>query len=217
VTALVVEARGVGRRFGRRASVGPVDLEVRQGERLALVGPNGAGKSTLLALLARALPPSEGSVVWAPEIRVGWAPQRPGVYGRLTVLENLELFARLNRVPDPTSAARLGAESLELPADRLAGELSGGNRQRLNVAVALLGDPDVLLLDEPTSALDPRARRLLWEQAAPADGRRALVYATQSHDEAWRADRVAVLLEGRLAFAGPVDELERSPAAETLA
>jgi ABC-2 type transport system ATP-binding protein len=217
VTAALLEASGALRRFGRTAGVGPVDIQVLPGERLALVGPNGAGKSTLLALLARALPPSEGAVSWAPGVRVGWAPQRPGVYGRLTALENLALFARLDGVAEPEEAAQRAADRLELPADRLAGELSGGNRQRLNVAVALLGDPDVLLLDEPTSALDPRARRLLWEQATPPDARHALVFATQSHEEAARADRVAVLLDGRLVFVGPAAELERSPVAEVLA
>src|SRR5829696_1373384 len=106
----LLRARGVARVFGRRRALGPVDVDVRPGERLALVGPNGAGKSTLLALLARAVPPSGGELHVAHGVRVGWAPQRPGVYGKLTARENLELFAALAGETDPVEAAARLAE-----------------------------------------------------------------------------------------------------------
>jgi ABC-type multidrug transport system ATPase subunit len=211
----------VARRYGRRVALAPTDLEVRGGEVLALVGPNGAGKSTLLSILAGSLAPDEGEVVRpAPRPRVGWVPQRPAQYGRLTPRENLELFARLERVPDPGAAAERLLDLVELPDDgRLGAELSLGNQQRLNLAVALLGDPEVLLLDEPTASLDPRQRRRFWEFGrAVRDGGGAVVFVTQNLEELGRfADRVAVLLEGRLVFDGSLADYERAPEADVFA
>jgi ABC-2 type transport system ATP-binding protein len=212
----LLAARGVSRRFGDHVALEPADVEVQAGEVLALVGPNGAGKSTLLGILAGALPPSTGSVEPGSGVRVGWMPQRPAHYSRLSARQNLELFAELQGVG--------GSDELlarfELPDDdRPAASLSVGNRQRLDLAISLLGDPEVLLLDEPTAALDPRQRRRLWETArAVRDGGGAVVLVTQNvEDLAHVADRVAVLLEGRLVFDGPVDEYLRSEAAGALA
>ena len=216
---LLLEARGIARRFGARVALAPLDLELRRGETVTLVGPNGAGKSTLLSLLAGALRPSAGRLQWAASARVGWVPQRPGHYGRLSARENLELFARLGAVRNPSDAADRLLAAFDLPRDgTLASELSVGNRQRLNVAVALLDEPDVLLLDEPTASLDPGQRRRLWELAAgvPRAGG-ALVFATQSLEELELADRVLALVDGRLAFEGTVEEYGRSEAAEALA
>jgi ABC-2 type transport system ATP-binding protein len=214
----LLAARGVARRFGSLTALAPVDLEIRPDEMLALVGPNGAGKSTLLGLLAGALAPSEGRVVRRePPARVGWVPQRPAQYGRLTARENLELFARLEGVLDPR---RRVVELLELVAfaapDRPAAELSTGNQQRLNIAIALLAEPDVLLLDEPTAALDPAQRRRLWELArGVAESGGAVVFATQNLDEVERfADSVAVLEAGRLVFHGPAEAYARAPGAD---
>jgi len=202
VTPLLA-ARGVSRRFGSHLALGETDLEVRPREVLALVGPNGAGKSTLLALLAGALEPSSGVV--ERRARVGWMPQRPAHYGRLSARQNLELFARLEGAGD--AAASL--ERFELPDDgRPAAALSVGNRQRLDLAISMLGSPDVLLLDEPTAALDPRQRRRLWELAgAVREHGGAVVLVTQSAEDVERvADRVAVLQDGRLVYDGDVAE-----------
>ena len=210
-------ARGVGRRYGSDVALEPSDLDVRGGEARALVGPNGAGKSTLLAILAAALEPTEGRVARAtPSLRVGWVPQRPAQYGRLTARENLELFARLEGVADVkgTVARLLEAVALQTP-DRASAALSIGNQQRLNIAIALLSDPDVLLLDEPTAALDPGQRRRLWALVDTVrSGGGAVVFATQNLDEVEEhADSVAVLAGGRLVFDGPASEYATAPEA----
>jgi ABC-type multidrug transport system ATPase subunit len=209
----LLAARGAGRRFGQTSALEPVELEIWDGVAVALVGPNGAGKSTLLALLAGALEPSTGRIERRKGVRVGWAPQRPAQYGRLSARENLELFARLEGEADPSAAAERLLTAFDLPAAASpSANLSVGNRQRLNLAISLLGSPDVLLLDEPTAALDPEQRGRLWERAAAlraAGG--AFVFATQNLDELERmADRVAALRDGRLVFAGPAGEYDRS-------
>ena len=159
MTPPLVRARGVARRYGDVVALAPTDVELVAGETVALVGPNGAGKSTLLSILAGALEPSEGTV--ESRGHVGWVPQRPAHYARLTARENLELFAELEGV-SPSRAGELLAR-FELPDDgRASGALSVGNRQRLNVAMSLLGDPSVLLLDEPTRSLDDDAAGRLW-------------------------------------------------------
>jgi ABC-2 type transport system ATP-binding protein len=217
----LLSARGVARRYGPHVALAPTSLDVRPGETLALIGPNGAGKSTLLSILAGALKPDEGTlVVSEPQPRVGWVPQQPAQYARLTPRENLELFARLERVPEPLVRARRLLELLELPDDgRVSAELSGGNQQRLNLAIALLAQPDVLLLDEATAALDPRQRRRFWEVGRAVRERGgAVVFVTQNLEELERfADRVAVLLDGRIVFEGTLPEYEAEPKADVFA
>jgi ABC-type multidrug transport system ATPase subunit len=191
------------------------------GDVVALIGPNGAGKSTLLSILAGALAPSEGRVETAePPPKIGWVPQRPAQYGRLSARENLELFARLEGVGDPGGTAERILALVELPGDRRpTSQLSVGNQQRLNVAIALLTRPDVLLLDEPTAPLDPRQRRRLWELASEVRDRGgAVLFATQNLEEMEKfSDRVAVLLEGRLVFEGTLEEYGQAPEARLFA
>jgi ABC-2 type transport system ATP-binding protein len=192
----LLAARGVARRFGSRVALAPTDVALAAGEVVALVGPNGAGKSTLLAILAGSLEPTEGTVE-RPE-RIGWVPQRAAHYGRLTALENLRLFAALERVP----AARADELALEfeLPPGTRSSSLSVGNRQRLDVALALLSSPHVLLLDEPTSSLDPAQRERVWRIArGVAEGGGAVLVATHHWEElADLADRTLELVEGHL-------------------
>ena len=202
MTALV-RALAVARRYGDVEALAPTDVELVPGETVALVGPNGAGKSTLLALLAGAIDPTEGVI--ETHARVGWVPQRPAHYARLSALENLELFARLEGVQAPRVAAQDLLTRFSLPTDsRPSGELSVGNRQRLNVALSLLGEPRVLLLDEPTAALDPGQRRRVWEvvDALRSEGG-AVCFATQNLEEVEHANRVLVLLDGRVVPSTP--------------
>jgi ABC-2 type transport system ATP-binding protein len=214
--ALVV--RAVTRRFGEREALRGVSFEAARGETLAVIGPNGAGKTTLLSILGGVLAPTSGEVSRDPR-DVGWVPQQPAVYSKLTVAENLRLFARLERVPDPAGAvaSMLEQTGLRERADDELGTLSGGNRQRVNIAVGLLADPDVLLLDEPSSSLDPRQRERLWEFVGGlARGGTTVVFTTHNVGEAERyADRVLVLADGELLFAGTPAALHAAVGADT--
>jgi ABC-2 type transport system ATP-binding protein len=216
----LLAARGAGRRFGDQTALQPTTVEIWEAEVVALLGPNGAGKSTLLALLAGGLEPTWGAIECRAGVRVGWTPQRPAHYGRLSPRENLELFASLENEPDPRAAATRLLERFELPdTPRPSARLSVGNRQRLNLAISMLGRPDVLLLDEPTASLDPPQRRRLWQSAVHVkELGGAVVFATQNHEELeGHADRVLVLLDGALVFDGPLDEYERTDSARMLA
>jgi ABC-2 type transport system ATP-binding protein len=205
-----LRADGLAKRYGAREALRGVSLAVAPGERVAVIGPNGAGKTTLLSLLAGAEPPTAGAVSLPPEA-IGWVPQHAAVYGRLTVEENLRLFARLEGVEDAEGAVRrlLAQTGLADRAGEEAGRLSGGGRQRVNIAIGLLRTPAVLLLDEPSAGLDPRQRARLWTFIdALAAGGTAVVFTTHDVGEAERsADRVLVLADGELLFAGTTAEL----------
>ncbi len=197
----VLVAAGLSHDYGSRRAVHDASLALGPGEMVALIGPNGAGKTTLLSMLAGVLVPSAGTVSAAG--RVGWVPQRAGLYSRLSVAENLRFFARLERVADSDGAVTAMLEQMGLTerASEPVGRLSGGNRQRVNVGIGLLGAPAVLLLDEPTSALDPTQRERLWGFIRGfADAGTAVLFSTHDMDEAGRhPDRVLEMVDGRLA------------------
>ncbi len=203
-------AQGIVMRFGDRTALRGVTFTAQPGEIVAVIGPNGAGKTTLLSILAGLQAPSEGSVSH-PAREVGWVPQQAGVYRKLSVAENLRLFARLERVADveATVARMLDQAGLAERAGDELGALSGGNQQRVNIAVGLLSDPPVLLLDEPSSSLDPRQREILWAFVSDLARERAttVVFTTHNVGEAERyADRVLVLADGELLFGGTPTE-----------
>ncbi len=207
---VILRATGVRKRFGSRVAVSDVGLELRRGEALAIIGPYGAGKTTLLEILAGAQRADSGTVE-RPRSGVGWVPQRLSIYTRLTVLENLRLFAQLEKVPAPEEAVRrmLILTGLEERKNDTVSKLSGGNRQRVNVAIGLLADPAVLLLDEPSAALDPRQRARFWaviDRVLAA--RRAVIFTTHDVAEAARhSTRLLVLADGQELFAGPAADL----------
>jgi ABC-2 type transport system ATP-binding protein len=206
----VLSASALTKRYGELEALADVSFTVNAGEIVAVLGPNGAGKTTLLSLLAGVQAPSAGSVGGDPRT-VGWAPQQPALYSKLSVSENLELFARLEKVPDVAAAvARMLAQTaLGDRAREPVGSLSGGNRQRVNVALGLIADPPVLALDEPSGALDPSQRERLWGFITTrARAGTAVVFSSHNVSEAERyADRVLVLSAGRLLFDGTPEQL----------
>ena len=205
-----LSAGGLTKRYGERVALREVSFAAAAGELVAVIGPNGAGKTTLLSILAGIQRPDAGEVT-RPLREIGWVPQQPAVYSKLSVEENLRLFARLEKVADVNAAVVRMLEQTglaERAGDEL-GKLSGGNRQRVNIAVGLLAEPPVLLLDEPSSSLDPRQRARLWEfVGGQAANGTAVIFSTHDVQEAERyADRVLVLADGELLFAGTAKEL----------
>jgi ABC-2 type transport system ATP-binding protein len=196
-----MRASHLAKAFGAKAALKDVSFTAEPGERVAIIGPNGAGKTTLLAVLAGSLTPDAGELDLP---RAGWVPQRAAVYAKLTVRENLDLFARLEKAP--RERVRQLLELTGLTGAEQTGTLSGGNRQRLNIAVGLLGDPPLVLLDEPSAALDPAQRERLWAFIAGLEA--TIVFTTHDVAEAARhADRVLVLADGTLLFSGTPAEL----------
>ena len=205
----VLEVRGVGHAFGDRAALRDVTFSAAPGELLAVIGPNGAGKTTLLSILAGIREPDSGTV--SVPGKVGWVPQQAALYRRLTVEENLRLFARLEQCGDIDDAVDRMLDQTGL-RDRRAdqiGTLSGGNQQRVNIAIGLLTTPAVLLLDEPSTGLDPRQRERLWEFVLALAGEgTSVIYTTHHLVEAERyGNRLLVLADGENVFDGSSAEL----------
>jgi ABC-2 type transport system ATP-binding protein len=208
VTSL--EAHGLSKRFGDRVAVHDVSFSLGRGEVLAIIGPNGAGKTTLLLMLAGGLEPSDGELKLPPAGGIGWVPQQTAVYSKLSVAENLRLFARLEGIADADAAVdrMLEQTGLRARAGDEVSRLSGGNRQRVNIAIGLIAEPAVLLLDEPTSSLDPRQRARLWEFINDRVlAGTSVAFATHDIAEAERyAGALLVLADGEMLFAGsPAD------------
>ena len=208
-----VEARALTRRFDALAAVEELTFTVAEGELFGLVGPDGAGKTTTLRMLAGVLPPTSGdarvfgtSVAADPEAMkhdIAYMPQRFGLYTDLTVRENLDFYADLFEVGPGERRDRLDRlyrfSGLEPFEDRLAGNLSGGMKQKLGLSCALIHDPKLLLLDEPTFGVDPISRRDLWLIVHEMVARGVTVVVSTAYmDEAERFDRVALLQAGRV-------------------
>ncbi|HZU60031.1 MAG TPA: ABC transporter ATP-binding protein [Solirubrobacteraceae bacterium] len=209
-----LSAVSLTKRFGSRVALQAVSFDIHRGEIVGVIGPNGAGKTTLLSILAGVLEPSEGRLTHSSQGGLGWVPQQPAVYSKLSVAENLRLFARLEKLTDVEDAVQrmLSQIGLEDRAHDEVSSLSGGNQQRVNIAIGLLSQPATLLLDEPSASLDPRQRERLWDFiAALATSGTAVVFSTHNVAEVEHyATRVLVLADGELLFSGTPGELEQA-------
>lgn len=207
---VVIEARAVSKRFGEREALRGVSFAARRGELLAVIGPNGAGKTTLLSILAGNLGADAGEITRPPG-EIGWVPQQAALYRRLTVAENLRLFAHLEGIADPDAVVErmLELTGLQQRRDDQVSVLSGGNQQRVNIAIGLITQPAVLLLDEPSAGLDPRQRERVWEfVGALAGGGTTVIFSTHNIQEAERyGQRMLVLADGEAVFDGSASEL----------
>ena len=223
MTAVEVERLRVVR--GGRLVVPDLSCSVATGTVTGLLGPSGSGKSTLIRSIVGVQRVAGGRVTVLGEpagsralrARIGYMTQAPSVYGDLTVRENLRFFARVLGAGADAVERAVASVSLESHADQLVGRLSGGQRARVSLAAALVGEPDLLVLDEPTVGLDPVLRRDLWELFhALADEGRTLLVSSHVMDEADRCDALLLLREGLLlAYATPA-ELRARTGAEQL-
>jgi ABC-2 type transport system ATP-binding protein len=215
-----IDVQGMTKSFGAKRVVDGISMRVERGEIFGFLGPNGSGKTTFLRMLCGLLRPDGGSgtclgfdvIAQSAEIkrRVGYMTQRFGYYGDLSIRENLDFVARVYGVPDRRRAVDGAIERLGLGArqGQLAGELSGGWKQRLALAASMLHRPELLLLDEPTAGVDPSARREFWEEIhqLAADGLTVLI-TTHYMDEAERCHRLGYIAYGRLLAQGTVREV----------
>ena len=219
-SSLVIDVAGITKRFGGKTVVNGVDLQVRRGEIYGFLGPNGSGKTTFIRMLCGLLTPDAGRgtclgydvLGQQREIRthVGYMTQRFSYYEDLSIRENLDFIARVYDVPNRKAAVDRAIEQLGLTgrSDQLAGQLSGGWKQRLALAACLIHTPQLLLLDEPTAGVDPKARREFWDQIhqLAAQGLTVLI-TTHYMDEAERCHRLAYLAYGQLLTKGTTEEV----------
>ncbi len=214
----VIEVQGLVKRYGPLAAVDGIDLEVRSGEVFAFLGPNGAGKTTTVEVLEGIRPRSAGSVrvlghdPWKDRAklqrRVGVIPQDFTFFDKITPVESIQFYGRLfDKRPDPTRLLR--EVELEEKADDAFEKLSGGQKQKLGLALALVNDPEVLFLDEPTTGLDPQARRAIWDvMRALRRGGRTIFLTTHYLEEAETlADRVGIIDHGKIVALGTPEEI----------
>lgn len=219
-TDLAIDVTGVTKRFGDKTVVDAIDLSVRRGEIYGFLGPNGSGKTTFIRMLCGLLTPDAGRgtclgydvLRQQAEIKrhVGYMTQRFSYYEDLSIRENLDFIARIYDVPDRNTAVQRSLERLGLQnrSSQLAGQLSGGWKQRLALAACLIHSPQLLLLDEPTAGVDPKARREFWDEIhqLAADGLTVLI-TTHYMDEAERCDRLAYIAYGKMLAGGTLAEV----------
>lgn len=220
----VIDARGLVKRFGKRTVVDRLSIQVERGQICGFLGPNGSGKTTTIRMLCGLLTPDGGTGTclghdivresWAIKRQVGYMTQRFSLYEDLSIAENLEFIARLYAMPRRRErvAEALAQLGLAERKNQLAGTLSGGWKQRLALAAAILHDPKLLLLDEPTAGVDPKARREFWDEIHRlAENGMTVLVSTHYMDEAERCHRIAYIAYGRLLTEGTIEEvLERS-------
>jgi ABC-2 type transport system ATP-binding protein len=223
--ATVLQAQHLTRRYGTLTAVDDLSLDVRDGEILSFLGPNGAGKTTAISMMCGLLRPDAGQVLihgqrvqgGAAEVRarVGVCPQEAILWEKLTALEQLEFIGSLYgispQVARQRGAALLEALGLSSKANQLAGKLSGGMKRRLNLALALVHDPQILVLDEPEAGLDPQSRVLVREYIRSLARKKTIILTTHNMDEADRlADRVAIIDHGRLLVVDTPEALKQT-------
>ncbi len=215
-----IDVTGVTKRFGDKTVVEAIALQVRRGEIYGFLGPNGSGKTTFIRMLCGLLTPDAGAgTCLGYDVRtqqadikrnVGYMTQKFSYYEDLSIRENLDFVARIYGIPDRRAAVQHSLDRLGLAkrSHQLAGQLSGGWKQRLALAACLLHAPRLLLLDEPTAGVDPKARREFWDEIhqLAADGLTVLI-TTHYMDEAERCHRLAYLAYGRLLAAGSLAEV----------
>jgi ABC-2 type transport system ATP-binding protein len=219
-TEIVIDVEGLTKSFSGRTVVKNLTMQVRRGLIYGFLGPNGSGKTTTIRMLCGLLTPDAGRGTClgydirtqSAEIKrhVGYMTQRFSLYADLSIQENLEFVARVYGLRRPRAAARAAIERLGLEgrADQLAGQLSGGWKQRLALGACILPSPQLLLLDEPTAGVDPKARRDFWDEihALAHEGLTVLV-STHYMDEAERCHEIAYIAYGELLAQGTVDEV----------
>jgi ABC-2 type transport system ATP-binding protein len=219
-TDIVIDVHGLTKSFDGRTVVRDLSMQVARGTIYGFLGPNGSGKTTTIRMLCGLLTPDEGDgTCLGYDIRtetdkikrqVGYMTQRFSLYQDLSVRENLEFIARVYGIANPAAAARaaIGRLGLSGREGQLAGELSGGWKQRLALGACTLPSPQLLLLDEPTAGVDPKARREFWNEihALAADGLTVLV-STHYMDEAERCHEIAYIAYGNLLVRGTVEEV----------
>ncbi len=220
MSALAIDVHGLTKRFGKKLAVDSVDIQVPEGEVWGFLGPNGSGKTTTIRMLCGLLRPDEGegtclgydvrSETGRIKREVGYMTQRFSFWEDLSIRENLEFVARIYAIPNRKEKVDATLQRLGL-AERqhqLAGELSGGWKQRLALGACMLHEPRLLLLDEPTAGVDPKARRDFWEQIhrLSQEGLTVLV-STHYMDEAERCDRIVYINQGRIVARGAVADV----------
>jgi ABC-2 type transport system ATP-binding protein len=217
---IVIDVQHLTKTFDGRAVVRDLSMQVKRGTIFGFLGPNGSGKTTTIRMLCGLLTPDSGTgtclgydiLTETEKIKsqIGYMTQRFSLYQDLSVRENLEFVGRIYGIENPAAAARAAIERLGLSGreDQLAGELSGGWKQRLALGACTLPSPQLLLLDEPTAGVDPKARREFWNEihALAADGLTVLV-STHYMDEAERCHEIAYIAYGELLVRGTVDEV----------